>query len=67
MKWAKGKMGFHTVRKECVSERKDMKCSRSGYMAVVQGSTWGMLGDQVVEAAKDIWKLFNLDIMGERE
>lgn len=60
-------MEFHTVRKECVRERKDMKCSGSGYMAEVQGSTWGMFEDQVVDAAKDIWKLFNLDVMGERE
>lgn len=67
MKWAKRKMKFRTVRKECVRERKDMKCSGSGYMAEVQRSAWKMLEDQVIGAAKDIWKLLNLDFMSEKE
>ena len=61
-------MVFHAVRKECASERKDIKCSRSGYVAGVHGNTLGMLEDQVVNVAQDIlWKVFNLDLIGKRE
>lgn len=47
-------------------KEKGHKVFRSSYMAGVDGSTLGMLEDQVVKATKDIlWKVFNLDLIGK--